>query len=324
MVALVLSKRRIQLNKGYINILRVGYAHSFYLQMYKRVCIIHKVMSKVLAVDLDGTLFYPKKTSRCISRKNVKFLRNWIDAGNRLVLVTSRSHEFTERLNDEIQRPYDVLNCTSSQIYHDGQLIYEKSMPNADLERILDEINKRYHPIASFITSKRQPCVIRQQSKLNFFLKIMYRLWYFFQFSYREPSLVSDEEYMREVKEGDVYKVMIFFGLGKNKSKLSKEINKELREKYPEIESSWSLIVNELTPMDCNKGAGLVRYCELTNTNPDDLLVVGDSGNDITMFNRFYENSYCMAHAYPSVKKYAKHVITRVYKLDKLVLKGEK
>ena len=129
---------------------------------------------------------------------------------------------------------------------------------------------------------------------------------------------------MKEVKEGDVYKVMIFFGLRKNKSKLSKEINKELREKYPEIESSWSLIVNELTPKDCNKGAGLERYCELTNTDPNDLLVVGDSGNDITMFNRFHENSYCMAHAYPSVKKYAKHVITRVYKLDKLVLKGEK
>ena len=280
-------------------------------------------MSKVLAVDLDGTLFYPKKVNRCISRKNVRFLRRWVDAGNRLVLVTSRSHEFTERLKEEIQRPYDVLNCTSSQIYVDDKLIFEKSMNNADLERILGEIEKRYHPVAAFITSKDQPCVIHQQSHLNFFVKLMYRLWYYFQFAYREPSLVQDEAFYKELKQGSVYKVMVFFGLGKNKGKLSKEINKELRDNFPEIESSWSLIVNELTPKDCNKGSGLERYCELTNTDPNDLYVVGDSGNDIAMFNRFHEKSYCMAHAYPSVKKYAKHVITRVYKLDKLVLKGE-
>ena len=117
---------------------------------------------------------------------------------------------------------------------------------------------------------------------------------------------------------------MIFFGLGKNKGKLSKEINKELREKFPEIESSWSLIVNELTPKGCNKGEGLKRYCKLVNIDPKDLYVVGDSGNDITMFNYFHENSYCMAHAYPSVKKYAKHIIAHVYNLGKLVLKGEK
>ncbi len=281
-------------------------------------------MSKLLAVDLDGTLFYPKKRRHCISRKNVKFLRKWIDEGNRLVLVTSRSHDFTVRLDDEIQRPYDVLNCTSSQIYHDGNLIYDKSMKNEDLQRILEDINKKYHPIASFITSKRQPCVIREENKLGFFLKMIYRMWYFFQFCYREPSVVSKEEFAKELEDGEVYKVMIFFGLGKNKGKLSKEINKELRENYPEIESSWSLIVNELTPKDCNKGAGLERYCQMLNINPDDVYVVGDSGNDIAMFNRFHENSYCMAHAYPSVKKYAKHIITRVYKLDDLVLKGEK
>ena len=49
-------------------------------------------MSKVLAVDLDGTLFYPRKLKRCISLKNVHFLRRWIDEGNRLLVVTSRSH----------------------------------------------------------------------------------------------------------------------------------------------------------------------------------------------------------------------------------------
>ena len=116
---------------------------------------------------------------------------------------------------------------------------------------------------------------------------------------------------------------MTFFGFGKKKRELSKEINKQLRSNFPSLESSWSIIVNEITPKGCNKGDGLVEYCRKLNINHDDVYVVGDSGNDISMFNAFHEHSYCMAHAYPSVKKYAKHVITRVHKLGKLVLKGE-
>ena len=280
-------------------------------------------MSKVLAVDLDGTLFYPKKLTRCISKRNVNFLRRWIDSGNRLVIVTSRSHTFTERLKEEIQRDYDVINCTSSQIFHKGELIYEKNMPNEDISSIFEKIIERYKPKALLMTTKNQPCVIYQPKKISFFMKLMYKIWYLFQFHYREPSVIDNDIFLEELHHGEVFKIMTFFGFGKKKGVLSKEINKELREKYPEIESSWSMIVNELTPKDCNKGAGLERYCRLLNVESKDVLVVGDSGNDISMFNRYYENSYCMSHAYPSVKKYAHHVISRVYKLDKLVLKGE-
>ena len=116
---------------------------------------------------------------------------------------------------------------------------------------------------------------------------------------------------------------MIFYGLKKNKSKISKEINKDLRDKYSDIEFSWTAQVNELTPKECNKSAGLKIYCDYMNIDKNDVYVVGDSGNDISMFNEFHEHSYCMKHSYPSVKKYASHVISRVYKLDKLVLKGE-
>ena len=280
-------------------------------------------MSKVLAVDLDGTLFYPRKFKRCIPVKNVNFIRKWIDAGNRLVIVTSRSHAFTTRLEEEIQRPFDVINCSSAQIYHGNELIYEKTMKNNEISSILKKIKKNYRPSAMFITSKDYANVIYRSSGLSKLSLFFYRLWYFFQFKYREPSVISNDLFYEELEKGKIYKVMVFFGFGKSKSKLSKEINKELRENFPDIESSWSSIVNELTPKHCNKGEGIEKYCQLLNVDPKDIYVVGDSGNDIDMFNRFHENSYCMSHAYPSVKKYAKHVISRVHKLEKIVLKGE-
>ena len=281
-------------------------------------------MCKLLACDLDGTLFYPKGIKRCISKRNVRFLRRWIDAGNKVVLITSRSTEFVHRLEKEIQRPFDFMSCTSSQTYHNGELVKHTWMPNEELINIFEKIDAKYKPIGYLLTGENHPCVVYNPKRANIFFQIIYKLYYFFQFQYREPAISDNEVFMDLMKNGKCYKLMTFFGLGKKKGPLAKEINKELRENFPQIESSWSLIVNELTPKGCNKGDGIEEYCNIVGINKDDVYVIGDSGNDIAMFQRFHEHSYCMAHAYPSVKKYAKHTVTRVYKLDKLVLKGEK
>ena len=280
-------------------------------------------MCKLLACDLDGTLFYPKGIKRCISRRNTHFLRKWIDSGNKVVLITSRSTEFIERLKKEIKRPFDYMTCTSSQTYHNGELVKHQWMPNDELLNVFEKIDERYKPIGYLLTGEGYPCVVYNPKRANLFFRIICKFYYFFQFQYREPAISSNETFMDLMKNGKCYKLMTFFGFGKKKGPLSKEINKELRENFPQIESSWSLIVNELTPKGCNKGDGLEEYCRIAKIDKKDVYVVGDSGNDIAMFQRFYEHSYCMAHAYPTVKKYAKHTVTRVYSLDKLVLKGE-
>ena len=280
-------------------------------------------MCKVLACDLDGTLFYPKRLKKCISGRNVKFLRKWIDLGNKVILITSRSYEFVQKLKKEIGRPFDVMACTSSLIYHDDEPIRHLWMSNEEIKVIFDKVNEKYKPKGVLLTAEGHPCVIYDPGRINFLLLWAYHIWYFFQFKYRERIEIDNKLFEDLLNNGKVYKLVTFFGFGKKKGELSKEINKALRDRFPNIESSWSLIVNELTPKGCNKGDGLDFYCQKLNINPDDVYVVGDSGNDIAMFTRFHEHSYCMAHAYPSVKKYAKHTITRVYKLDKLVLKGE-
>ena len=285
---------------------------------------IIRYMHKLLACDLDGTLFYPRQWTRCISKRNVKFLREWIDAGNKVVLITSRSTEFVKRLEKEIQRPFDLMSCTSAETFIDGKRVKQTWMPNDELQNVFWKIDEKYKPLGYLLTSEGHPCIAYNSKRVGWFFNTFYHLWYYFQLKYREPCEVSNEIFLDQLKNGKVYKLMTFFGMGKSKGTLSKEINKELRENFPQIESSWSLIVNELTPKGCNKGEGLEQYCEIAGFKPEDVYVVGDSGNDIAMFQKFYEHSYCMAHAYPSVKKYAKHTVTRVYKLDKLVLKGEK
>ena len=280
-------------------------------------------MAKLLAIDLDGTLFYPKNIKRCIPRKNVKFLRRWIDVGNKLVLVTSRSTQFIEKLKDEIKRPVDFITCCSSQIIADNKLIYDKAMPNREIKEIVETIEKAYEPIALLMTTDNHPCIIKTSRKVSFIFRWFYKIWWWFQFAYREPFVADDELFVKELETARIFKIMIFIGLKKKKAQIAKELNKEFRQKFPEIESSWTVQVNELTPEGCNKGNGVKRYCQLTGIKPEDVYVVGDSGNDITMFSKYHEHSYCMKRGHPSARKYAKYIISRVYKLENLILEGE-
>ena len=281
-------------------------------------------MSKVIATDLDGTLFYPKQLNRCIPKKNIKFLREWIDNGNRLVLVTSRSYQFLRRLEKEIDRPIDLIATNSSQIIVQGESIRDVKIDKNEIKEVIEYISKEMEPVAFLATTKNYPIIIKDNKGVKGILSFLYKLWHFFQFKYREDYLIDNKIFDDEIENGHVYKVMVFYGFKKKNNEKAKEINKFLREKFPNIESAWSSIVNELTPVDCDKGAGLEYYSEHLGIKPNDIYVVGDSGNDITMFNKFHDNSYCMSHAYPGVKKYAKHTITRIYKLKKDLLKGEK
>ncbi len=281
-------------------------------------------MNKVLATDLDGTLFYPRQAGRCISKKNIKFLRKWIDAGNKLVLVTSRSAAFCDRLEEEIGRPFDLISCTGAQIRANGKLIRNVTVPNHVAEDVINKVNRTARPIAILMTTDKYPCAIRDSHRGSTkFLIFFYKIYWWFQFKYREPYHLSNKDFNLEVKDGQIYKMMIFFGFGKKKNNFAKEMNKAFREQYPNVEFSWTTIVNEVTPKGCTKGESITYYADYLGLNKDDIYVIGDSGNDISMFNNFKNNSFCMKHASKIVRKYATHTVGRVYKLEKYLLPKE-
>ena len=326
MVDMVLSKRRIQSNRIVKLLKKVDQFHLFYFSLHMSRTYVYNIRAsmKVLCLDLDGTLFYPRRIGRCISKRNVKFLRRWVDAGNKLALVTSRSEQFCERLKDEIARPFDLLSCTSAQIRADGELIRDVTVPNEIMEDVVNKVNRTARPLAILMTTRDYPCLIRDSHRpATKFLLMFYKLYWFFQFKYREPYKYSNKDFNLELKDGKIYKAMIFFGLGKKKNNFAKEMNKAFREQHPDVEFSWTAVVNEVTPKDCTKGSGLDYYCDYLKINKEDVYVVGDSGNDITMFNSYKNNSFCMKHASKIVRKYATHTVGRVYQLEKYLLPKE-
>lgn len=281
-------------------------------------------MSKLLAVDLDGTLFYPKQLTRCIPKKNVKFLRKWIDEGNKVVLISSRSYDFSQKILKEIQRPVDFINYLGAQIRIDNELVRDQHIPNENLQTVINEIKDEYDILSFMITTPDFPLIMNDNVHLGKFAKAFYAFWYFWQGKYKEKYICDNKVFDEQLIKGNTYLTRILFGVKKKNHQIAKELNKKLRERFPDIEFSWTDIIIEMTPAGCTKSESLKFYVEKTGFNKEDVFVVGDSGNDITMFQEYYDHSYCMAHSYSSVKKYAKNIISRVHNLDELVLEGEK
>ncbi len=272
-------------------------------------------MKSLLATDLDGTLFYPQRKITMIPQRNVTFLRRYIDRGGKVVLVTSRNREYADRVIAKIKRPIDIIGGNGTYIIVDGKTIQDEHLENHLAEELFDFVEKNF-PIRAWMLQSREKGLVLYVGNLSFIKKKMYQLYYAWQGVYKEPYLFGNPLFIEELKKAQLYKLMMYFGFHKDASEIAKKTNAYIREHYPSVESSWIRQFIEITPLGCNKGEALRKYCQVKGFSPEEVHVVGDSGNDIAMFKRF-TNSYCMDHASPAVKKYARHIIRHIPDLER-------
>lgn len=276
-------------------------------------------MKKVLATDLDGTLFYPKHKFRMINPQSLAFLRKFIDDGNRLVLVSGRNRRYCNRVVKKIKRDVDIIGCNSSYIVSNNELIKSTCFEPGILTEIIEQLRKEF-AIRGFLVMADDDNYICTKSFDSLFYTIGYQFWYLSQGAYRERFHLKNKKFYNALNNGHVYKAMLMFGIGEDGCNKASEANKVIREKYSDkVEASWSKEMIELSPVGCSKAEGLKYYLNYHKINPEDIIVVGDSGNDISMFNEFYENSFCMAQAPLSVSKYAKNIIENFWDLEKFI-----
>ena len=273
------------------------------------------IKGKVIATDLDGTLFYPKKRIRMLSDSNRKFINRFLDDGGKLLLVSSRGLYISHKVPLNLHRPVDTVCCNGSFVICNDQIIKETFFDTAYLKTILNDMRSHYDPPLILLTSKDRNLVMTR-TNVSHFTNFAYFVYNFFQVAYKEPFVRSDHIFASEIEKGKVYKIMVMIGLSKKKKAEAMEINRMLREKYPDAEFSWIGEFIEITPKGCSKSEGIAFYLEYNRISRDNVIVVGDSGNDISMFEAFPENSYCMGHANEHVQKHARHIIKRFSDLE--------
>lgn len=279
-------------------------------------------MEKIICTDLDGTLLYPKKKIRMLPSDTKRFLSRFKNDGGSILLVSGRNTAFPKKLFKKIEMEENYISCNGAVVVSKGKIIKETIFEPERIKSIISYMRNAYKIPLMIVFSKahNMVCNVLEVSKIT---NIGYILYQFYQGVLKEPFIRNEKVFWDELEHGMVYKVMMMFGLTKKKIAKAKEANKELRERFKDVEFSWAGEFIEISPKGCTKSEGINFYLDYNRLSKDNVMVVGDSGNDISMFQTFKENSFCMDHGPEEVKKYVSHTIHRFSDLEGYIYPSE-
>jgi HAD superfamily hydrolase (TIGR01484 family) len=216
-------------------------------------------MSKLIAIDLDGTLFYPKKRIKLVSKENIRFLK-WAKAnGHEVVFVTSRNRQFVEKVLKEIDLDIDFVCRNGCVVVHDHQVILDKVMAKEDVQKVTSFIQQRHQRYMFSIDTKESSNIVFTSAYI-WYLNIMYRMYYFLQGRYREDFDKNNSRFEKEMKQSStIQRLLIYFGLGKKANKLALEESHVLKHQFPKLEIAWINGLIEVASLGTNKGQSLTK-----------------------------------------------------------------
>lgn len=273
--------------------------------------------NKIIATDLDGTLLYPKDKKNIIYPPNLYFIQSFIDKGGKVIIVSGRSLEYGKKIKKIIDRDISIVSYNGSALFDNNELIFSSLINKKELKELIDDlfINTKILGVGIFCDDG-----IYIKSRSQFGAKFATKCYTFFQKGLAEKIYYREELYEESFNNKNIYKLLIFFGIGKKSRLRAQETNKIIRNVYENFESSWSNSAIEITNKNINKGEAIEEYVRQYNINIEDIFVVGDSGNDISMFKKFHKNSFCMSHSPITVRKYAKYNIDKFEDLSRYIL----
>ena len=71
-------------------------------------------MIKLIGIDLDGTLLYPKRHLTVLIRKNTNFLKIFIAKGGKVIFVSGRNPMMQKKVEKKVGAQIPILCCNGS------------------------------------------------------------------------------------------------------------------------------------------------------------------------------------------------------------------
>ena len=238
---------------------------------------------KVLASDLDGTLVH----QNVLGDENKNALKKFTSSGGFFIISTGRPYDSVDKLvkNHDLKVDYFVLLNGALITDKNGVSLFQESISYNNVEKILEMVND-YDTITSLQTGyksyllKGVPLFENDFEKINSLDEI----------SHKNISLIS-----LIFKDYDIDEL----------DKICDSINKKFGEDIVCYRNTFCI---DVVPKGCSKGEGVKFVCERENIDYSDLYTIGDSFNDISMFN-ITENSFTFTECEEGVKKYANNIV---------------
>lgn len=266
-------------------------------------------MIKLIASDMDGTLLNDEHT---ISEENIKAIKIAEERGCHFTIVTGRDYSGVKNFFQEFDLKCECILSNGAE-YRDinGDVIERITIDNDTVRKIVQVMMEANVAIEMFtedgmiiinedIYKESLLQRFRRYNKGKTDLEIieiarnMYDTW--------KPQMIKDVEGFLD-SNTDILKIMTYHE--------DAQYIKELKEKLKNIEgvAVASTFANdiEISNIQAQKGLILAKVIEKMGIKKEEVIVLGDSFNDYSMFTEF-ENSFAMENAIPEIKEIAKYI----------------
>ena len=267
-------------------------------------------MIKLIASDMDGTLL---NDDHMISEENLKAIRKAQEMGRHFTIVTGRDYGAVKSYLEECNLKCECILSNGAE-YRDvnGNIIESVYMNKKSVKIAFDILNEANLCIqlmtnnGSYITNKEsdKKAIIDRFKLFN--PKMSEEEVEEFVAKFHKERGMKEIDNIYEILESDIeiLKIVTF----DNDEKLIAELKEKLRENASDlaVASTFSNDI-EISDIKAQKGLILAKTIKKMRIDKSEVIVLGDSFNDYSMFTEF-ENSYAMENAIPEIKEIAKYI----------------
>ena len=264
---------------------------------------------KLLACDLDGTLVETEKNF--IRKDNIEAIKRLRNKGHKFIISTGRDIKGIKSIfNDNNDVEFDYLVLCNGALILDNNFneIYKNTLPHHVVKSVYNDIYK-------VNTDKDAAMYVTYEDTSSVFYTGCNKEFKDFLGAFENVN--NESEVFSKERE---YNLISIFSKSSNC-----EIAECLKEKLVEtFGDSYGIFRNQafvdMVGKDCSKGSGLKKILEMENWDINNLYTIGDSYNDISMFE-ITDNSYTFNRAEEGVKAHANNHVDYVHEIVEHIIK---
>ena len=267
-------------------------------------------MIKLIASDMDGTLL---NDDHMISEENLKAIRKAQEMGRHFTIVTGRDYGAVKSYLEECDLRCECILSNGAEYRDvDGNVIESVYMNKESVKIVFDILNEAGLCIqlmtnkGSYVTNKEsdKKAIIDRFKLFNPKMTEEEVVEFVEKFHKQRGMKYIDDVYEILESNVEVLKIVTF----DNDEKLIANLKEKLKKSTSDlaVASTFSNDI-EISDIEAQKGLILAKTIKKMGIDKSEVIVLGDSFNDYSMFTEF-ENSYAMENAIPEIKEIAKYI----------------